>query len=303
MKASGERQWDFISEDIEEKYLASCRQMVSSDEEFKVFRSNSRFGSILEGGSPLTLESNLRRLKKLGGMDWFKEQSDNLFENDKVGMPSRFEVSEIGTVSPSVVQYACQFWEIKCHLGDTRLPNTVLEVGGGYGGLARILSSQWTPKKYILVDLPEVLAVAERYLSNFDIETEFEFISCFDADAQTSIPEIDLFISCSALAELSVQQQERYNSLLLLKSSNFFLIYNTLHEKKGIANLANLSTTWTHFNLETDITVDNGLVVCGRRNSSTKTSIPATKRRMNFTIVSLVPHSLAIRWIRASLRG
>ena len=49
-------------------------------------------------------------------------------------------------------------------LFDTEKIKSVAEVGIGYAGQCRILMSLLQIKKYNLIDLPEVLALAERFL-------------------------------------------------------------------------------------------------------------------------------------------
>jgi putative sugar O-methyltransferase len=51
-------------------------------------------------------------------------------------------------------------------IGDAPI-SRVVEVGGGYGGLCKTLSVVCDFDEYILVDLPEAVAVQEKYLKNF----------------------------------------------------------------------------------------------------------------------------------------
>ena len=43
----------------------------------------------------------------------------------------------------------------------------IVEVGGGYGGLCKVLSTVCEFDEYILIDLPEVSALQRKYIDQF----------------------------------------------------------------------------------------------------------------------------------------
>ena len=296
MREQRNRQWELVSSETEQKYLEACRSFASSDAEFNRFRSNSSFGVILEGGSQQTLQGNLESLAQLGAEDWFVDNFDEFVLNDSVGGPTLYEVSPYGILSPSIAQYALQLYEISQALKEGPV-SAVVEVGGGYGGLARMFAAHLKPEKYVLIDHPEVLQVARRYLSHFELKTQFEFVSCFDLGPLKSATGIDVFISAAALAELSLEQQIAYNNSLICKSNFFYLTYNTLHLREGRKNLVTLSSTWTEFRTFARVTWERSLVIVGVRGSAAK------RRSLSWMtkVDNLLPQIVQLTLFRANL--
>ena len=64
----------------------------------------------------------------------------------------------------------------------TNSPNTILEVGAGYGGLANLMMNKFTNTKYIIVDIQPVLSVSATFLNKMGKKVTFgnEIISVDD---------------------------------------------------------------------------------------------------------------------------
>lgn len=111
----------------------------------------------------------------------------------------------------------------------------VLEIGGGYGGLALALKRIWPQASYELVDLPESLvfpavylglnapsSVSERSIVSMDSTCEpeaglFRFVADYLAD-QLRGP-FDVIINTGSFGEMSKSQVERYADLISEKIS------------------------------------------------------------------------------------
>jgi putative sugar O-methyltransferase len=99
--------------------------------------------------------------------------------------------------------------------------NSIVEVGVGYGGQCKIIQDYHNIKSYTLVDLPEVLALAEKYLSKLNVKnTIFKPIDKLDS------MEYDLFISNYAFTEIDREYQDVYADKLIKKSKHGYITCN-----------------------------------------------------------------------------
>ena len=81
----------------------------------------------------------------------------------------------------------------------------IIEIGGGYGGLAKLLSDVTQPASYTIVDIPQALLLQSKYLGSFLDGNHFVFLD-FIMNATQSMgqlrAEYDLCISTNAFTEL-----------------------------------------------------------------------------------------------------
>src|SRR3989344_2532424 len=227
--------WDSPEKETSENYINKCISFVKNDELFNNFKRDKDFQKILEGNELVVGQVALASIdnKNKRGM-----VVDNLYqfkENEKIGNPQLCFFSGIGEVAPSTLRYVNTYLEIKELLGSD-LPYRIVEIGGGYGGLCKILSSVFNFKEYVLIDLPEVIALCKKYISHFhELEGRVKFFSVADIQS-INLPDIDLVIADSSLAECSSETQMLYTKLILNKSKYIYMIYNTLHDPKGPSN-------------------------------------------------------------------
>ena len=71
--------------------------------------------------------------------------------------------------------------------------NIILEIGGGYGGLARIISSNKNCS-YVLVDLPETNLLSSYYLTSHFPDKNFLFYEEYKLNKQIKIENYDFII-------------------------------------------------------------------------------------------------------------
>jgi hypothetical protein len=100
----------------------------------------------------------------------------------------------------------------------------VVEVGGGYGGQAKTLSCAVDVKSYTIIDQAEPVALAERYLSNFDLGSRM----VYEVADNYSPRKSDLFISNYAISELSFAEQEKYYEAIVANSGLAYITYNAV---------------------------------------------------------------------------
>ena len=100
----------------------------------------------------------------------------------------------------------------------------IAEIGVGYGGLYRLLSCFVEIKKYWMYDLPEVLDLTKKYLSNFEEELQDKVV--FQKEMQEIDEEIDLVISNWAFSEVNPDIQKLYMDRVIKKAKHGYLIFN-----------------------------------------------------------------------------
>ena len=206
------------------KYPSFCKNASENNEIFKTFRSNPVYDCIVD---VISYEQGMLFYDDLKNSKDFLNNIKEFKKNDLHGSPRMFEYPETGEISPATLRYIKILYDIEKHFGS--LDNkTVMELGVGYGGQARMLNLRHDVKKYNLIDLPEVTALASKYLKNFKSYEKFKFLT-----KETILSDnIDLFISNYAFSELNRDLQEFYLENIILKSKNGYMIYNHINPKE-----------------------------------------------------------------------
>lgn len=210
-----------ISDNTE--YLNASYKAVKNLENFK---KDPSYIKILEH---LTFEDGIRLLdliqKKypeiLNEIDLFKI-------NDKLGGGKVYEYPNIGMISPSTLRYVKVAAELKKFFGS--LDNKeILEIGGGYGGQALILSQLFQVSSYQLIDLKAPLELQSAYLDAFNIKNKV-----IQVDQLDEVEGFDLFISNYAFSECTKSVQKMYLSKVISKAKCGYVICNQISQLNGI---------------------------------------------------------------------
>ena len=121
------------------EYLEACKEAVASDDAFATFKSNPKYKTILEhvlkdqGQAYLNICKDMNEDAVWDNLEAFKE-------NDKIGNPETHVYPGMeGQISPTTLRYMKNTFEMGFLL-DGAPVGKVVEVGGGYGGLCRVLS-------------------------------------------------------------------------------------------------------------------------------------------------------------------
>ncbi|MEA5086233.1 MAG: putative sugar O-methyltransferase [Methanocorpusculum sp.] len=204
-------------------YPDFCEKASNDDTTFATFKSNKIYTRVLEHTS---YELGLEYIKII------KERTPQLLnsitdfkKNDLYGAPATFYYSEIDTsISPTTLRYIKVLSDL-IRLYSFPPSLNVCEIGVGYGGQCRINMSYLGIKKYTLVDLPQVLKLCQKFLSNFETSNNTYFQTMDELDVFESY---DLVISNYAFSELKKDIQEIYLEKIILKSKSGYITYNTL---------------------------------------------------------------------------
>ena len=206
-------------------YVNTCIDIVEDDEVFVKFKSIQGYKNILEHVTPRQGAEYLQVVMEMAG-GALLENLDEFKENDTIGTPDKFSYPETGKISPTTIRYIKNVFEMATLLGESPI-SRIVEVGGGYGGLCKTLSVVCDFDEYILVDLPEAVAVQEKYLKNFpELYVKCKFVSCDDVE---SVKDVDLFISNYALSECDYDTQVNYYDKFVSNSKFAYIIYNLVN--------------------------------------------------------------------------
>ena len=87
----------------------------------------------------------------------------------------------------------------------------IVEIGGGYGGLCKIISDLFSFESYTLFDLPECLRLSKKFLDSFNVKN----VNFCTNHSLPSIGNFDLVISNYAFSELNGNLQQSYFNNIL----------------------------------------------------------------------------------------
>ncbi len=208
------------------EYLAACVEAVENDDAFANFKSNPKYKTILEHVLKDQGQAYLNICKDMNE-DAVWENIEAFKENDKYGNPETHVYPGVdGLISATTLRYMKNTFEMAFMLDGAEI-SRVVEVGGGYGGLCRVLSKVCEFDEYIMIDLPEVSALQRKYIDQFpDIKDK---VKCVSTNDFGQIEDVDLFISNYALSECDLKSQMAYYDMIVTNSKYVYLIYNLVN--------------------------------------------------------------------------
>lgn len=177
-----------LDADLQAKFLAACKEAATNDEAFAKFKENPYIGVVVENST----------------WEWA----------DKI--PKEFHGS---TPNETRYNYTAHLIDRLCGVPKGEL---VVEIGGGYGGLAKVLlgdDSQYF--EYVMYDQAEVQELQKRYLN----------------DARVHYPpsmrdwKSGLCIAWCSWSELSRETREEYLETVISKSAHIFFCVNWDYEE------------------------------------------------------------------------
>lgn len=151
--------------------------------------------------------------------------------NDKYGGAVKQHINGIHT-SPSSIRYIRHSFDVCKHIQSKGLQNvTIIEIGGGYGGLALIMSEMCkllgvSVEKYIIYDLPNVQLLQKYYLSHHTIDMPIEWRDCTTFGSDLSPDSTNVLVSCYCISEIPNEFRKQYLRNLLPKIKAAFFVWN-----------------------------------------------------------------------------
>ena len=145
-------------------YLNACVHAAYSKYSFERFKSNTDYTAVLEH---VGYEEGKQYLKEID-IDYL-DKLDEVKKNDSIGQPNTYEYPSIGEISPTTIRYIKNTSDIIKKFGTSF--DSIVEIGGGYGGLCKVMSSFVKFEQYLLLDLEECNMLSRKYLSYFNLPT------------------------------------------------------------------------------------------------------------------------------------
>ena len=213
-----------------------CYMASKHDEIFQSFRMHPIYGQIISSDiHPFAIDITLEYLKIVLSNPDFKvtdEAREKILRHDSLGNPAKisFKINNpyatnnerMLTCSTAYPRYLKVAFDV-FFLFNTKKFKTVSEIGVGYAGQCNVLMNLFPITQYNLIDLPEVLALAERCLTEVNQTDGVRFID--GTHLYHDVPA-DFFISSFAFSELIRSVQDVYLEKVILKSKAGYITWN-----------------------------------------------------------------------------
>lgn len=205
------------------KYIRACQYVTDNPHLFANFRRRHDYKWVMENVSQAAGLACLEEVEKDNPA--LLELISKFVKSDKIGHPAVFNyVKHEVKISPTTARYIKILSDLIKMFGTLNKMN-IVEIGCGYGGQCKIIYDYFKPKSYTLIDLPEALLVAERFLRFFRVNPNFR-----QMDDESEI-KYDLCISNYAFSELDRQYQDFYNEKIVKHSARGFMIFNFIGQR------------------------------------------------------------------------
>ena len=217
-------------EGMAQEYVDICQAACRDDTVFQNFKSTNEYGGILEH---VPRELGELYLENISGnnSDIIKEYKKYIV-NDVVGNPrkSSYQEYHIPPISPTTIRYMKVLSDLTVLFSDLDGMN-IVEIGGGYGGQAFVVSKKYEFKNYYNIDLKNSAKLSKKYcnfhgLNNFIVCEPHRIDELKDVD-------IDLVISNYAFSECNYETQDVYFEKILSKSKRGYITHNSSIERQG----------------------------------------------------------------------
>ena len=211
-------------------YPAFCYVVSKYNNFFRNFRRNDIYNRVLEHVTQHLGQEYLdvigrNKMLQFTDMDWNEFRQNDLYGNPKV-FPYKINGRSM-VFSPTTLRYAKVLQDIVT-LFETEKIGSVAEIGIGYGGECRILTSYLAGiRRYFLFDIPEVLGLAKKYLDKFESKADIRFVNGININVDESC-EYDVVISNYAFSELNRKVQDMYLAKVISKSRAGYITWNSL---------------------------------------------------------------------------
>lgn len=205
-------------------YPEFCELAARNDGVFRSFRSNQIYKTVVE---TVREEDGINYFQIACSRTAIVKQNVKYFMNsDKVGNPDLIGVktgllSRKYKISPTTARYIKNLSDLIFLFGNLS-GLKIAEIGGGYGGLCKIINDLFDFESYTLFDLPQCLELSKRFLDVFDLKN----INYSTGKSLSSIDKFDLVISNYAFSELHGNIQESYYNNILSNTPLGYLTCN-----------------------------------------------------------------------------
>jgi len=202
-------------------YRGVCAAAVADDEVFSQFRRLPAYTAILEH---VTAEQGAQYLAEIKREAPWLLDPTLVLPNDALGAPALATYHDFPAVSPTTLRYLKVLADLVAFFASLADLH-VVEVGGGYGGQARLIRSFFPTARHTIIDLPEPLALTRKYLHRSGIVDGVTYVACSASD---DVPVIEghLFLSNYALSECAADWFDAYMRRIALGCGRGYITGN-----------------------------------------------------------------------------
>lgn len=202
--------WSYIAD----KYCEVCLRASRDDSAFSVFRIDPIYKQMVEHPTQEHGRKYLDKIKKdnpdlLNYFDKFKT-------SDKFGSPQIYDFEGL-FIAPSTLRDIKVLSDLIKYFGNLN-QFKIAEIGGGYGGLCKIIKDMFDVN-YHMIDLLEVNLLAERFLmSTGKNNIRFSTWNMLQKE------DYDLIIAVGSFTEMNREIQDYYNEMIIKNSQNGYMV-------------------------------------------------------------------------------
>ncbi len=201
----------------EKVFAEAALNATRNDEQFAAFKKNPFFNLLWENHSIEEGEQWLQTIER--HYPFLKEKFEKIAESDQVGSPRVYTFKDAGHFSPSTLRFAAIAGEIQTKLGGWQ-GKKVVQIGAGYGGLCKVLHAISEFESYTLVDLPEQLALAKKYLETFGLKN----VTYIVPEELPDLVRYDLALSDRSFSEFNGRYQKLFFDRIISTSDSGFIL-------------------------------------------------------------------------------
>lgn len=211
-------------ETMGDNFLTACYNIVNDPAEFKSFKQNAAFRSIIGNDvygrnvSDAIYDNIVNDVDIMNNIEQFKT-------NDLYGNPNLYDYPGLGMISPGTMYFINILKDLQANFGDLTNFN-IVEIGSGYGGQGKIILDSGI-ESYSMIDLEPTLNLCKHYLNLFDYD---------NVNYQTSDnikqQSYDLVISNWCLSEFDEAGMEFYIETVIKHCNNGYFLMNTWDSRK-----------------------------------------------------------------------
>lgn len=202
-------------------YTEFCTQAARNEDLFANFRRSKPIMGIVETVSYDLGQEYKAHLEKQA--PYYVNHIATFKTSETVGNPITFNYDKIGSIAPTTLRYIHVAFDLERLFGSLD-DLAIVEIGGGYGGQCKIISDLFKVKKYTIIDLPEALEIAKKFLDNLGVRN----VTFLTPDQLSTDAFFDLAISNYAFSECTISMQEAYVKNIFTQSKNGYCICNQM---------------------------------------------------------------------------
>lgn len=203
-----DKKW-MIDRDIITEYLCECQILLDDESAMHDFRVRPAIRRAICDDDPKSVSMFWKQASLLCDVE---ELIESCHKADAIGSPLMGSIGSGVKMSGETARFALQFAILR-HLFGSLDGMRIVEVGGGYGGLACILLNQHPSVHYTCYDLPIACELQQRYLKASSAN-----LSGADWKSEIDDSEYDIGFSFCAFAEFSTETMKTYATNIFAKT-------------------------------------------------------------------------------------